>query len=163
MQCHHFFDYFIILNRKIVPLCKTINVIFAESDADPNILFANVDSIRYIAIDNFSEQGVVVSGLTDARTLALYVRERWLFWSEYGNPSTISRLRLTDESTREVILTGLGEVDGIAIEWETGLIYWTDYMHETVEVARTDGSHRKTLIWENIANPRAIVVDARNG
>ena len=146
-----------------MPLCKTINFIFAESDADPNILFANVDSIRYIAIDNFSEQGVVVSGLTEARSLALYVREGWLFWSEYGNPSTISRLRLTDGSTREVILTGLGEVDDMAIEWETGLIYWTDYMHETVEVARIDGSHRKTLIWENIANPRAIVVDARTG
>ena len=139
------------------------NHISTETDAAPLIFFANVDSIRYIDIDKFSQQGVVVAGLTDARTLALYLREGWLFWSEYGNPSSISRLRLTDGSTREVILTGLGEVDDMAIEWETGLIYWTDYMHETVEVARIDGSHRKTLIWENIANPRAIVVDARTG
>ena len=139
------------------------NHISTETDAAPLIFFANVDSIRYIDIDKVSEQGVVVSGLTETRSLALYVRERWLFWSEYGNPSTISRLRLIDGSTREVILTGLGEVDDMAIEWETGLIYWTDYMHETVEVSRIDGSHRKTLIWENIANPRAIVVDARTG
>ena len=105
----------------------------------------------------------MVSGLTDAKALAVYVREGWLFWSEYGNPSTISRLRLADGSTKEVILTDLGEVDDMAIEYETGLIYWTDYMHETIEVAGIDGSHRKTLIWENMANPRAIVVDARTG
>ena len=141
----------------------SINHVFTETDAAPRIFFANVDSIRYIDIDKVSEQGVLVSGLSEARSLAIYAREGWLFWSEYGNPSTISRLHLTDGSTKEVILTGLGEVDDMAIEWETGLIYWTDYMHETVEVARIDGSHRKTLIWENIANPRAIVVDARNG
>lgn len=108
-------------------------------------------------------QGVVISNLRHATALAVYVREGWLFWSEYGNPSTISRLHLSAGSTKEVILTGLGEVDDMAIEWETGLIYWTDYMHETIEVASTDGSHRKTLIWENMANPRAIVVDARIG
>ena len=136
---------------------------FAESDAAPRIFFANTDSIRYIDIYNVSDQGVVVSGLTDAKALAVYVREGWLFWSEYGNPSTISRLRLADGSTKEVILTDLGEVDDMAIEYETGLIYWTDYMHETIEVAGIDGSHRKTLIWENMANPRAIVVDARTG
>ena len=91
------------------------------------------------------------------------MREGWLFWSENGNPATISRLRLTEGSTTEVIFNDLGEVHSIAIEPETGLIYWTDYMHETIEVAKIDGSHRKTLIWENMANPWAIVVDVRRG
>ena len=72
-------------------------------------------------------------------------------------------MRLTTGATKEVILRGLGEVDNIAIEWETGLIYWVDYMLETVEVARIDGSHRKTLFWEDVANPYAIAVDSRSG
>lgn len=119
--------------------------------------------MRFIEIDNFSKQEVVISGLTETRALALYVREGWLFWSEYGDPSTICRLRLTTGSTKEVILRDLGEVEEIAVEWETGLIYYTDYMYETVDVARIDGTHRKTLIRETIANPRAIAVDARSG
>ena len=86
-----------------------------------------------------------------------------MFWSEYGSPSSISRLHLSEGSIKEKILDDLGEVDGIAVEWETGLIYWTDYMYETIEVAKIDGTYRKTLIWQNMANPRAITVDSRTG
>ena len=72
-------------------------------------------------------------------------------------------MHLSTSVTKKIILNGLGEVHDIAVEWESSLIYWTDYLHETIEVARIDGSHRKTLFWENVANPRAIVVDSRNG
>ena len=37
------------------------------------------------------------------------------------------------------------------------------YLHETIENARMDGSHRDSLFWENVANPQAIVVDSRKG
>ena len=135
----------------------------AESNAAVNIIFAKESSIKFIDIHNVSAQGVLVSGLSQARSLALYIRHGWMFWSEYGSPSSISRLHLSEGSIKEKILDNLGEVDGIAVEWETGLIYWTDYMYETIEVAKIDGTYRKTLIWQNMANPRAIVVDSRTG
>ena len=101
-------------------------------------------------------QGVLLSGLQEVRSLALHVRHGWIFWSEYGSTTTINRMHLSTSATKEIILNGLGEVHDIAVEWESSLIYWTDYLHETIEVARIDGSHRKTLFWENVANPRAI-------
>lgn len=138
---------------------------FAECDADPNILVANVDAIRYIDTADFSDKGVVLSNLNGAWSLAIYHRGGLLFWSEHTiSQGTISRWRFKDDpSTRDVILRGLGEVHDMAVDWETELLYWTDYMHETVEVAKLDGSSRKTLIYNNIANPSAIVLDPRHG
>lgn len=135
-------------------------------NASTLIFYANQDSIRYIDINNVSVHGELISGLHEAKGLALLVRKGWIFWCEHvgtDTPNIISRMRLTTGATQEVILTDLGEVHNIAIEWETELIYWTDYMKETVEVARIDGTQRKTLFWQDTANPYAIAVDSRSG
>jgi len=54
-------------------------------------------------------------------------------------------------------------VDGIAVEWESGLIYWTDYIYERIEVAKLNGSSRKTLVFSNLNTPRGVAVDPRRG
>ena len=62
-----------------------------------------------------------------------------------------------------IIRDDLGQVDGLAIEWESGLIYWTDYIFERIEVAKLNGSSRKTLFSTNLYNPRGIAVDPKRG
>ena len=62
-----------------------------------------------------------------------------------------------------IIRDNLGQVDGLAVEWESGLIYWTDYIFERIEVARIDGLYRKTLFSTNLYNPRGIAVDPKSG
>ena len=66
-------------------------------------------------------------------------------------------------SLKVIIRDNLGQVDGLAVEWESGLIYWTDYIFERIEVARVDGSQRKTLFTESVYNPRGIAVDPKSG
>ena len=66
-------------------------------------------------------------------------------------------------SLKVIIRDNLGQVDGLAVEWESGLIYWTDYIFERIEVARVDGSYRKTLFTESVYNPRGIAVDPKSG
>ena len=53
--------------------------------------------------------------------------------------------------------------ESLAVDWVGRNLYWTDYVLETVEVARLDGSHRTVLVSENVTNPRALVLDPRNG
>ena len=62
-----------------------------------------------------------------------------------------------------IIRDNLGQVDGLAVEWESGLIYWTDYIFERIEVARIDGLYRRTLFHTNLYNPRGIAVDPKSG
>lgn len=51
----------------------------------------------------------------------------------------------------------------MAVEWESGVIYWTDYIYERIEVAKVDGSSRKTLFTSRVYNPRGIAVDPKSG
>lgn len=54
-------------------------------------------------------------------------------------------------------------VEDLAVDWIGGNLYWNDYVVETIEVAKLDGSMKTILFSENITNPRGIEVDPRSG
>lgn len=53
--------------------------------------------------------------------------------------------------------------DGVAIDWVSRNIFWTDTGTDRIEVARLDGSSRRVIIADELDEPRAIVVDPVNG
>ena len=61
------------------------------------------------------------------------------------------------------IFVDLGSPEGIAVDWLSRNIYWTDSGLDRIEVSRLDGKDRKTLFDTDLVNPRGIVVDAPNG
>lgn len=46
--------------------------------------------------------------------------------------------------------------EGIAIDTVTGLLYFADYNHETIEVVKLDGTMSKILIRTDLVNPRDV-------
>ena len=60
-------------------------------------------------------------------------------------------------------LPGLSSPEGIAIDWMSGNMYWTDSGFDRIEVAKVDGSNRKILFDTDTVNPRGIAVDPING
>lgn len=48
---------------------------------------------------------------------------------------------------------------GLALDWVTNKLYWTDAGTNRIEVANLDGSMRALLVWEGLDKPRDIVVD----
>jgi low-density lipoprotein receptor-related protein 4 len=48
---------------------------------------------------------------------------------------------------------------GLALDWITDKLYWTDAGTARIEVANSDGSMRGLLIWDELDKPRDIVVD----
>jgi DNA-binding beta-propeller fold protein YncE len=48
---------------------------------------------------------------------------------------------------------------GLAVDWVTSKLYWTDAGTNRIEVSNLDGSMRGLLVWEGLDKPRDIVVD----
>lgn len=63
----------------------------------------------------------------------------------------------------QIFDSGVTVTESIAVDWVGRNLYWTDYILETIEVAKLDGSHRAVLLSENVTNPRGLVLDPRNG
>ncbi|XP_023718934.1 low-density lipoprotein receptor-related protein 6-like, partial [Cryptotermes secundus] len=57
-----------------------------------------------------------------------------------------------------VVTTGLISPAGLACDWLTQKLYWTDDETNRIEVATINGEHRKVLFWEDIDQPRAITL-----
>jgi hypothetical protein len=57
-----------------------------------------------------------------------------------------------------VITTGLISPAGLACDWLTEKLYWTDDETNRIEVATINGEHRKVLFWDDIDQPRAITL-----
>ena len=49
-------------------------------------------------------------------------------------------------------------ISGIAVDWLTENIYWTDALYHHIAVSRYDGQHRMIVIKKNVVKPRSIVV-----
>ena len=62
-----------------------------------------------------------------------------------------------------VVQTGLSTAEGLAVDWMGENLYWVESNLNQIEVAKLNGSYRRTLITSNMENPRAISLDPRVG
>ena len=58
---------------------------------------------------------------------------------------------------------GFKSPEGLAIDWLSRNMYVTDSELDIIAVMTTNGTYRKTIINEDLVNPRAIVVDPSRG
>lgn len=70
-----------------------------------------------------------------------------------------SFLALTDVEV--VVQNGLTTTEGLAVDWVASNIYWVESNLDQIEVAKLNGSYRRSLVAGDIENPRAIALDPR--
>ena len=104
----------------------------------------------------------VVSNIANGAAIDIDVRNKIVYWSD-THAWTINRVNLTSGEVKVILKEDIGEIYSLAVEWESGLIYWTDYVYQRIEVANTDGSSRRTLVTQNVKSPIGIAVDPANG
>ena len=103
------------------------------------LLQININISRPVAVDYDPIEGKIY--WTDV-TLKLLARA-------FPNGSSVEIIADTDVITP----------DGLAIDYIGRILYWTDTGTSKLEVARLDGSFRKSLITTGIEKPRAIILD----
>jgi len=62
-----------------------------------------------------------------------------------------------------VVLNNVKSAEGLAVDWISRNIYFTDSETRTIEVASLNGQYRKVLVRSNLKNPRGIAVDPVDG
>lgn len=57
----------------------------------------------------------------------------------------------------------IGSPEGLAVDWVSRNIYWTDSTRDTIEVASIEGKRRRVLFNDSLVNPRGIAVHPQRG
>jgi low density lipoprotein receptor-related protein 5/6 len=52
---------------------------------------------------------------------------------------------------------------GLAVDWIGGNLYWCDSGTKRIEVSRLDGTMRKVLLWNDIKNPKNLLLNPKKG
>ena len=103
-----------------------------------------------------------MSNLSRAVALDVHVNKKMIYWSDI-NRRVIKRMSLSSGNIEDIVTDDLGVVDGLAVEWESNLIYWADYSNSRVEVASVDGKQRKLLFVEDVDKPRGVALYPKKG
>ncbi|XP_044256052.1 low-density lipoprotein receptor-related protein 6 [Tribolium madens] len=128
------------------------------------LLYSKKNQIGMIGIENRNnEVAIPLTGVNHASSVAYDTSTMRIYWSDLSS-RTIMRSFFNGSDTEKVIDLGLTSPEGIAIDWLGLNIYWTDSFAHRIEVARLQGSSRRTLLWEGkVYDPHSIVVDPPNG
>ncbi|XP_022788297.1 uncharacterized protein LOC111328184 [Stylophora pistillata] len=85
-----------------------------------------------------------------------------IYWSDVDDKK-IKRMSVTGVGGEEIIAwRNVGNVDGLTLDAENDLIYWTDATSLSIERANTNGQGRVTLL-SGLDKPRAIILYKTRG
>ena len=87
-------------------------------------------------------------------------RPTMIYWTEAVGRIQRSRL---DGSRVEVLLTGLDDPDGLALDMAAGKMYWADYGTGKIQRANLDGSQVEDLLTTGLVIPGGLVLDLAGG
>ncbi|CAL8343607.1 unnamed protein product [Boreogadus saida] len=88
--------------------------------------------------------------------------------AQFGSIKRASMTTFSDDGNNpakevDLNLRYVTDPQGLAVDWITGHIYWTDAGTNRIEVAELDGRYRKWLVYTDLDQPAAIVVNPSLG
>ncbi|XP_011154181.1 low-density lipoprotein receptor-related protein 6 isoform X2 [Harpegnathos saltator] len=149
----------VMYKRSMLIVC-VLCCLFFSCCGSPVLLFATNKDIRMTNVSRSNKVNVIVKDLSEGAALDFYYERGLICWSDSGL-EMIQCIRANGTHTGErmtVVNSSLISPDGLACDWYTGKLYWTDGEKNRIELTSIDGRHRKVLFWTDIYQPRAIAL-----
>lgn len=83
-----------------------------------------------------------------------------VYWSDLDTNS-IYRTTI-NANLVETVVQNAGLCEGIAVDWTSDLLFWTNSYNKRIEVSHLDGTDRCIIIKNGLDKPRAIVADPKS-
>ncbi|KAI1293709.1 Prolow-density lipoprotein receptor-related protein 1 [Halotydeus destructor] len=138
----------------------------SDDPTPPYVIFSNRHEIKSVNLNTMTVRPLI-SGLKNTIALDFYHSPHgdMVFWTDVLDDKiyrgTIFAAALTNIEV--VVESGLATAEGLAVDWIGKNLYWVESNLDQIEVAKLNGSHRRTLIAGDMESPRAIALDPRYG
>lgn len=160
---------FIVFGEIIKGNAITGPLLLYSTDADIRILNATIrcNQSDQMPLKTKSDirPYILVKNVSECAAIDFHYENRKLFWTDQTSGSIQSvNYSITDNGAIKIheeiqnISKDLSSPDGLACDWISNNIYWTDSETKRIEVASIGAGHRKVLFWTDLDQPRAIAV-----
>ncbi|XP_019869028.2 low-density lipoprotein receptor-related protein 4 isoform X2 [Aethina tumida] len=114
-----------------------------------NIYFTNTGNkiIEVARLDGSSRKTIIKRGLQDPRSVAVFPRKGYLYWSDWGSKPKIERSFLDGSSRKTIVDTDLSLPIGLVVDYLAKRLYWIDAKMnaEKIETSDLHGENRVLL------------------
>lgn len=131
-------------------------LLFADADANTTNIIS-LDVSYYVAQILFIHLGKQRPVALDFDSL-----EDRVYWSDTAQGLIISAF-FNVTGVKILFRSNVLSPEGLVISHVSRTIYWTDTGTDRIEVGSLDGARRKLLIKDGLDEPRAIILNERNG
>ncbi|XP_052902166.1 low-density lipoprotein receptor-related protein 1 [Anopheles moucheti] len=132
----------------------------------PYVIFSNRQEILGVDLNTLGVRSFYTSLRNTIALDFLYRNDSiQIFWSDVMDDKIYRGTLKNDtlSNVEAVVQSGLSTAEGLAVDWIGMNIYWIDSNLDQIEVAKTNGSFRRTLVAGDMVNPRAIALDPMEG
>ncbi|XP_065167955.1 low-density lipoprotein receptor-related protein 1 [Atheta coriaria] len=134
--------------------------------ATPYVIFSNRHEIKGVDLQSFNVKALI-SSLKNTVALDFFHSNDtdMVFWTDVIDDKIYrgSLIENTLSNIEPVIQTGLATAEGLAVDWIGENLYWVESNLDQIEVAKLNGSYRRTLVASEMESPRAVALDPRDG
>ncbi|XP_047738867.1 low-density lipoprotein receptor, partial [Hyalella azteca] len=122
-----------------------------------SLLLAHHQDIRKISLDHM-EVTAIVNATRGATALDFVFKTGMIFWTDMRD-KCIYKAPIDEGAKKEVVIQDdVTTSDGLAVDWIYNHLYWTNSQLDTIELSDLAGGMRKTLLRDDIDEPRAIAL-----
>ncbi|VVC89823.1 unnamed protein product, partial [Leptidea sinapis] len=129
------------------------------------LLYSTVSDIRVGNISNLNAATPILKELEQGSAVDFVHRKNLICWSDQ-TAELIQCMHYNDTYVGDkirIVSEGLITPTGIAIDWYTNKIYWTDGETNRIEVISIEEKYRKVLFWSDVDLAIAIAVVPQAG